>query len=201
MKFRHLFAIVVGLIFVVALVILAFEAYVQPLMPDIISEPFLQIIAAIGGAMALLALLEDIIGLAERIRIHKNKYDVYISHSHTDRPFAEFVVSYLNSQGIKAWMTDMHILAGQNMDETLQKAMQQSKSAAFLVGQRGITDWQEKELNWAISNKIRRIPVLLPGILFSAISGYSALRDSFGIQFSSPNDSQALEALARGIKG
>ncbi len=204
MKFRFIFALAIGLIVLIAFSSLLLNRYIQPLLPGSVNDSFLIFISAIGSAMVFLALLKDILELADRlfgnIAFH-GKYDVYISHSSTDLPFVEIIVNELKLKGIKTWLTDQQIRPGQSMEEELSSAMKKSKSAVFFIGSRGITNWQEKELNWAVSNNVHVIPVLLPGISFAILNGFSSLRDRYTIQFSAPNDTQAFDNLLRGVRG
>ncbi len=205
MKLRFVFAIAIGLIGLLALISLIFSQVIQPFLPANINNTVLIFIAATGGAMVFLALIKDIIELAEKLfgntKFGINKYDVYISNSHTDQQFVEVIVDKLRIKGVKVWLTEQQLQPGKALEEELRNAMKRSKSAAFLVGQRGVTNWQEKELNWAVGNNIHIIPVLLPGIPFSILASHSSLHDRYAIQFSSSNDDQAMINLLHGIKG
>ena len=204
MKLKSAFAITAGLVFILALISLAFNQYLQQFLPQNISKTILAIIVAVSGAMTFLVLLKDTIEAIEKlfgsVSLGASKYDVYVSNSHTDQQFVEAIVGKLKASGLQVWLTEQQILPGQSIEEELSGAMQRSKSAVFFVGQRGITNWQEKELNWAVSKNVHIIPVLLPGISFSILSGFSSLRDRYAIQFSSLNDAQAFNNLVRGVR-
>ena len=170
-----------------------------------VSKAILGIIVAISGAMTFLVLLNDTLDAVEKLfgkmSFNINKYDVYISNSHTDQLFVEAVVAKLRVSGLRVWLTEQQLRPGQPIEKELSTAMKKAKSAVFFIGTRGLTNWQEKELNWAVSNNVNIIPVLLPGINFSVLSSFSSLRDRYTIQFSSPNDNQSFDNLLRGIKG
>ncbi len=205
MKPKFAFAIAAGLVFVLALISLVFNQNLQQFLPQNVSKAILGIIVAISGAMTFLVLLNDTLDAVEKlfgkVGFSINKYDVYISNSHTDQPFVEAVVDKLRVNGLRVWLTEQQLRAGQPIEKELSTAMKKAKSAVFFIGTRGLTNWQEKELNWAVSNNVNIIPVLLPGINFSVLSSFSSLRDRYTIQFSSPNDTQSFDNLLRGIKG
>lgn len=205
MKPKFAFAIAAGLVFVLALISLVFNQNLQQFLPQNVSKAILGIIVAISGAMTFLVLLNDTLDAVEKLlgkmSFSINKYDVYISNSHTDQLFVEAVVDKLRVSGLRVWLTERQLRPGQPIEKELSTAMKKAKSAVFFIGTRGLTNWQEKELNWAVSNNINIIPVLLPGINFSVLSSFSSLRDRYTIQFSSPNDNQSFDNLLRGIKG
>ena len=205
MKPKFAFAIAAGVVFVLALFSLVFNQNLQQFLPQNVSKAILGIIVAISGAMTFLVLLNDTLDAVEKLfgkmSFNINKYDVYISNSHTDQLFVEAVVAKLRVSGLRVWLTEQQLRPGQPIEKELSTAMKKAKSAVFFIGTRGLTNWQEKELNWAVSNNINIIPVLLPGINFSVLSSFSSLRDRYTIQFSSPNDNQSFDNLLRGIKG
>ena len=205
MKPKFAFALAAGVVFVLALISLVFNQNLQQFLPQNVSKAILGIIVAISGAMTFLVLLNDTLDAVEKLlgkmSFSINKYDVYISNSHTDQLFVEAVVDKLRVSGLRVWLTERQLRPGQPIEKELSTAMKKAKSAVFFIGTRGLTNWQEKELNWAVSNNINIIPVLLPGINFSVLSSFSSLRDRYTIQFSSPNDNQSFDNLLRGIKG
>ena len=205
MKPKFAFALAAGVVFVLALISLVFNQNLQQFLPQNVSKAILGIIVAISGAMTFLVLLNDTLDAVEKLlgkmSFSINKYDVYISNSHTDQLFVEAVVDTLRVSGLRVWLTERQLRPGQPIEKELSTAMKKAKSAVFFIGTRGLTNWQEKELNWAVSNNINIIPVLLPGINFSVLSSFSSLRDRYTIQFSSPNDNQSFDNLLRGIKG
>ena len=205
MKPKFAFALAAGVVFVLALISLVFNQNLQQFLPQNVSKAILGIIVAISGAMTFLVLLNDTLDAVEKLlgkmSFSINKYDVYISNSHTDQLFVEAVVDKLRVSGLRVWLTERQLRPGQPIEKELSTAMKKAKSAVFFIGTRGLTNWQEKELNWAVSNNINIIPVVLPGINFSVLSSFSSLRDRYTIQFSSPNDNQSFDNLLRGIKG
>ena len=99
-------------------------------------------------------------------------YDVFLSHSSTDKPVVRAVCDWLKAHGVQnPWLDDLEIEPGDRLPNALGKAIEDSRSAVVFIGPNGEGPWQGEEvdslLNKAIAlsrqkDEFRIIPVLLP---------------------------------------
>lgn len=152
-----------------------------------------------------LAALKDIIELFEKIfspttSNSKNKYDVYISYSQADLPFVQSIEEKMRRKGVKTWIFTNQASIGTKIDETMQKAIINSKTAVFFIGQRSLTPWQQKELNWAMNALVPVMPALVPNMNFTILQSIPELSNILAVQFKTATDQDALDKLIQGIK-
>lgn len=96
------------------------------------------------------------------------KYDVFLAHNSLDKPLVREIAKQLKQRGLKPWLDEEAILAGQIIQEEIQKIIPQIKAAAFFIGQHGLGKWQKVELRslytQCVEKGITVIPVLLPDV-------------------------------------
>lgn len=104
-------------------------------------------------------------------------FDVFISHSRSDKNWVNKLKTELEAKGLKVWLDEDEIAPGRRYIPKLEAGIQKSKSVAFVISPSSIdSGWVQEEYNLALrlekeTNKIL-IPVLLrdapiPGFLGS----------------------------------
>ena len=86
--------------------------------------------------------------------------EVFLSYSHEDREAAQKLAEALAQQGLVVWW-DRTILAGQNYETEIVKALQNSRCVIVIWTRHSVSsDWVKEEASYARSQG-RLIPVLL----------------------------------------
>lgn len=93
--------------------------------------------------------------------------DVFLSHNSKDKDIVKEVARQLQAKGLQVWLDEWELVPGQSWLTDLENAIERTKSAAVFVGSSGLGQWERPEkdafLQRAVENKLRLIPVLLPG--------------------------------------
>jgi SAM-dependent methyltransferase len=96
-------------------------------------------------------------------------FDVFLSHRHTDKASVLKLAMRLQDQGrLRPFLDEWQLVPGLPIQEQLEKGLEASDSCAVLIGPSGLSPWETEEVRVVLearikSNKIRVIPVLLPG--------------------------------------
>jgi hypothetical protein len=97
-----------------------------------------------------------------------HKFDVFLAHNSNDKILVEEIADSLKEFGLRPWLDKNEILGGDLILDEIQRAIRDSKCAAFFVGVNGLGQWQKEEKRDLIRRSIRQgfrvIPILLPGI-------------------------------------
>jgi hypothetical protein len=137
-------------------------------------------------------------------------YDAFLSHNSKDKPVVEEIGKYLEeTAGITVFLDKWGLIPGGKWQEELEKALSQSRSFVFFVGEEKPGAWQNEEMRIALdemvtSGTIRVVPVLLPAgkqpEKESRLPGF--LRQRTWVEFKNQwNEPDALNRLVCGIKG
>jgi hypothetical protein len=98
----------------------------------------------------------------------ERQYDVFLAHNSLDKPLVRIISEELKHFGITSWLDEERILPGECFQDSIQRAINQVKSAAICIGRAGLGKWQSIELRSFVSRCIEQnipvIPVLLPGV-------------------------------------
>lgn len=94
-------------------------------------------------------------------------FDVFIAHSTDDRPAVLELCRALRRHGVTPWVDVEQIQPGTWIQDGMEAAIRSVRTAAVLLGPRGIGPWQRIEIRafterW-VEEGIPVIPVLLPG--------------------------------------
>jgi TIR domain len=134
----------------------------------------------------------------------QNQFDVFLAHNSVDKPQVEKIANRLKEQGLRPWLDQEQIAAGELFQIEIQKVLFKIKSAAIFIGSTGMGDWQGIELPSLISQHISRkipiIPVLLPNVN-KIPDDLSFLQQFNWVSFESIDDDYALFKLECGING
>src|SRR5271166_5533676 len=137
-------------------------------------------------------------------------FNVFLSHSSTDKPAVEELARRLAKEGIQAWLDKWHLIPGDSWQPAIEKALAESETCAVFVGPSGFGPWQNEEMRAAIDQRVRDsdrrfrvIPVLLPGARRAERSSLPTfLVATTWVEFSnSLDDPAAFHRLVSGIRG
>lgn len=96
------------------------------------------------------------------------QFDVFLAHNSKDKQYVRDINGKLKRSRLKTWLDEEAILAGQIIQEEIQKVIPRIKSAAIFIGTQGLGRWQKVELRifhtQCVEKGIIVIPVLLPGV-------------------------------------
>lgn len=136
---------------------------------------------------------------------YSKKYDVFLAHNSSDKPFVETVNLELKRRNLKPWFDKDKIPPGRFFQDVIQRTIRNVASAAIFVGRNGLGRWQVVELRSFISQCVNRgipvIPVLLPGVA-RVPTNLVFLNEFSWVKFrNSANEIDALDNLVWGITG
>jgi len=134
-------------------------------------------------------------------------YDVFLSYSRKDKRAVELLAGRLVSEGgLVPFLDKWHLVPGENWQTGIDQALQDSKTVAVFIGPSGVSSWHHEEMQAALAeavrtrNEYRVIPVLLPGAVAEAVTGF--LRQRTWVDFRSGLDGEeAFQRLVNGIRG
>jgi TIR domain/Ricin-type beta-trefoil lectin domain-like len=131
-----------------------------------------------------------------------HEFDVFLAHHSDDKPFVLEISTKLKQRGLKPWVDKEQIAPGRSFQEEIQQAIPTVKTAAIILGVKGVGRWQKWEIHAFFAECVERgatvIPVLLPGV-DEVPDNLRFLRELMWINFSSPDDTTALELMIWGI--
>lgn len=88
---------------------------------------------------------------------------VFLSHNSKDKPFARSVYRYLSDRGLKVWIDEAELNAGDSLAEALAKAVFEVDCVVAIISTASVkSNWVKKELAWAMNREIkgRRVRVI-----------------------------------------
>jgi len=97
-----------------------------------------------------------------------DKYDVFLSHSHTDAQWVEQLATQLQEQGMTPWLDKWEIIPGSSWQQAITKGLNEAKCCVVCLGADKADGWFQKEYEVALdyqshNNGFRVILVLLTG--------------------------------------
>ena len=141
---------------------------------------------------------DDILGLV-RSWIAKpiEFYSCFISYSHADREFARLLYDTLQGRGVRCWLDEHQLLAGDNLYDVVDRGIRLWDKVLLCCSEAALTSWWvDKELGTALEKEQRLqrergskvqvvIPLDLDGYLLSWQGGKGAtLRERYAPPFS-----------------
>jgi hypothetical protein len=139
---------------------------------------------------------------------NKFKYDVFLSHNSQDKSFVEVLASKLvDEAGINPFLDKWHLIPGMPWQESLEQALEDSKTVLLCYGSSGLAPWHSEEIRSSIKllmdDERRVIPVLLPGANFPQQGNLpSYLRRLTWVDYRGGlSDDEAFLRVVTGIKG
>lgn len=93
-------------------------------------------------------------------------FNVFLSHNSKDKPMVRQLAEALKARGLTVWLDEEQLRPGMPWQRLLEQGIEDSASAAVLVGNDGLGPWEEEEMRAALELAVREglpvIPVLLP---------------------------------------
>ena len=98
-----------------------------------------------------------------------HEFDIFLSYNWQDKRIVHRLAQSLRKEGLRVWLDDWELVAGQPWQEALENVIEQTASVLVAVGQDDHGKWQEREVYACIEEFVRRrlrvIPALLPGTI------------------------------------
>ena len=133
----------------------------------------------------------------------RNKYDVFISHTDKDKPFARQLAEALKIKGFNTW-TDMDTRPGEKWANQVEKALRESKVFLLLLSPDFLSSqWTNFELGVALSRAASSddtyiIPVATKGVTKRSLP--KILRDLHVIDAKDISSRQAAEKVVKAVE-
>lgn len=103
-----------------------------------------------------------------KAKLEIGEFDVFLAHNSADKKQVLELSNILKGRGINTWIDTEQIPPGKSFQVIIQQAIPLVKSAAIIIGNKGIGKWQKMEILSFVSQCVEReipvIPVLLPGV-------------------------------------
>src|SRR5262249_55734588 len=97
-------------------------------------------------------------------------YDVFLSYNNDDNEIVKQVAERLiDDHGLHPYFDSWEMIRGDQWRVALENGLAQSKACAIFISPSGLGTWENRELSAyldmvVMDNKLRLIPVLLPGV-------------------------------------
>jgi tetratricopeptide (TPR) repeat protein len=134
-------------------------------------------------------------------------YDVFLSHSSTDKPLVEELARRLERQNLRPWLDWWNLIPGTPWMPAIERALADCAACAVIIGPGGFGLWHHEEMRAAISRHVndrerpfRVIPVLLPGAEPPELPPF-LVATTWVIFNGSLDDPDAFRRLVCGIRG
>ncbi|MCH8987372.1 MAG: TIR domain-containing protein [Chloroflexi bacterium] len=132
-------------------------------------------------------------------------FDVLLMYQKIDEPQISEIAEELKRRGLKPWFEKEQVAPGRWIQESLYKAISESKSVAIFIGSESLGNWQIAEYasiaRISDDNGLRVIPVFLPRIE-PKFPDYSPFKGLSIVRFhEDANEENALDDLCWGITG
>jgi hypothetical protein len=127
--------------------------------------------------------------------------DVFISHSSSDRGFAEFLHRHLTSEGLTVFLAPVSLLPGQQWPQEILKALETSSWVLFLASRTACASpWVQQELGAALAKQKKLVPIVWD-IPPSQLPGWTGHIQAVNLAGASPEQIQVqITAIASQIK-
>jgi hypothetical protein len=89
---------------------------------------------------------------------------IFVSYNHSDYETILSILYKLKSNRNAFFFAPVDVKPGSNWTKEIGEELSKSEYVLFFLGSHGVADFQEAELAAAISQGIKAIPVLLPGV-------------------------------------
>jgi DNA-binding winged helix-turn-helix (wHTH) protein len=130
-------------------------------------------------------------------------YDVFLCHNSHDKPVVKDIAAQLQQRGLRPWLDEWGLRAGDNWLDVLDQQISQIPVAAVFIGPYGEGPWQTQEwhafLHRYVEKGCRVIPVILPG--YQGPPQLPVFLQAFHCVDFRQTSPTPLDALVRGIHG
>jgi hypothetical protein len=94
-------------------------------------------------------------------------FDVFLCHNSEDKPAVREIARQLAEQGIRPWLDEADLQAGDFWHAAIGQQLEAVKAAAVFIGQHGVGPWQNREIIALLYQFERRGCIIVPVILAS----------------------------------
>jgi hypothetical protein len=132
-------------------------------------------------------------------------FDIFLAHNSHDKPRIREISHGLKRRGLKPWLDEEQIVVGQSFQKVIQTAIPVVRSAVVFVGQDGLGNWQEEEVQLLLDTcKKADKPLflaLLPGVDDNDIPPeLGFLKQKHWVSFNNGRN-KALHEIESGVRG
>jgi predicted nucleotide-binding protein len=90
--------------------------------------------------------------------------DLFVSYARSDSPVVRKVIRALEQEGLSVWYDAANLEAGQDWAREIEGALKSARAIVAFLSKNSVQSlWVTREIQHALQNKVRLIPVLLPG--------------------------------------
>jgi hypothetical protein len=110
---------------------------------------------------------------------------VFLSHNSKDKPFVRAIYRYLSNRGLRVWIDEAELNAGDSLIEALANAVFRVDCVVAVVSKASVSSkWVKKELAWAMTREIKGRRVLVIPIKKDDTDIPNTLADKVYLDFS-----------------
>lgn len=126
---------------------------------------------------------------------------IFLSHSHTDKPFVRKLASDLRAAGHSVWVDEAELNIGDSLIGKIREGLDQVDYVAAVLSKNSIgSEWVNKELEIASNREIEEKKVIVLPLLLEKIDLPGFLKGKFYGDFSDPDSyGEKLSLLLRAI--
>jgi hypothetical protein len=134
------------------------------------------------------------------------RFDVFLSHPHTEAEAVELIGSKLADEaGLKVWLDRWILIPGQHWQQNLTRGLEQARTCAVFVGGSTPSGWFREEIERALNRQtkesgFRVIPVILPSGDRQLVEDFLELRTWVDFK-NGLADADAFHLLVCGVRG
>jgi hypothetical protein len=101
-----------------------------------------------------------------------SKYDVFISYSAKDKPWASDLVDALKNEGVRAWIDQDVVTPDERWEERIEEALRESRAIVFLLTPEYLNSPSASfEVGAALGSNKKIIPILREDVERSQLPG------------------------------
>jgi len=117
---------------------------------------------------------------------------VFVSHRHRDSTWAKTLAQHLQARGVEAWLDELQLRPGDNLDEQIRQAMRESDTVVSIISGPQPSPNVLVEMGMALAQGKRVVPIVI-----DADTDISTLSDFAKLQSIQTSDvKQAVEVIA-----
>lgn len=121
---------------------------------------------------------------------------VFLCHSSKDKPAVKRIAQYLRAYGVKCWLDEAEIKAGESLTKKIGEAILSMQYFATFLSTRSVkSEWVQRELQIAIQEELSKHKVIVIPILLQHVQLPPFLRDKLYVDFT--NRAKVEESIAR----
>ncbi len=76
----------------------------------------------------------------------EHDFDIFLAHNSNNKQQVRAICRSIRRRGLRPWLDEEQILAGQSFQKVIQAAVPCVRAATVFVGQNGLGNWQEEEV-------------------------------------------------------